>query len=219
MAKPSSNAGRVRTGFIIFVILVVALCGKLIYRFADQATRLNDEAVELMNLDKYDSALAKLSEAIAANPEHIQAHYHQGICLAEKHLFDEAIGAFERTIQLDPNEANAHFNLGKLLHHLERYPEATQAFEQAIEKEKHLIKTNRKVVWMLLGDSLYEQYLGQLANSPKTAGDPAAAVAAFKTYLKSRPDAHNRSAVEQKLTILAQPDDFKEVIQKRKKRR
>jgi len=219
MVDPSIQAGRARTGFILFVILLVALCGKLVYRFADPATRLNDEAVELMNQDKYDSALSKLDEAIAADPEHIQAHYHRGICLAEKHRFDEAIEAFELTTQLDPNEANAYFNLGKLLHHLERYPQAAQAFERAIEKEKTLVAVNRKVVWMLLGDSRYEQHLGQLANAPTAANDPAPAVAAYKNYLKNHPDAHNRSAVEQKLTILAQPDDFKEVIRKRKKTR
>jgi len=211
------QSGKVKIGLVIFVALLVAVTVRYVYYFTDKATRLTEEAKELMGSDKFDSALEKLDEAVAEDPESVPAHYHRGICLAEKHRFDEALMAFARVVELDPQEANSYFNSGKILWHLERYQDALAPLQKAIDLQKRLEKANKGFVWLLLGDCLYELYLDELANDPEHAGSPSRAIAAFKTYLKERPGAADKGAVEQKLEILEKPGDFGEVIAKHKK--
>jgi len=198
-------------------MLLAAVAGRFIYRYADKATRLNNEAIELMNHGKYDSALDKLREALEANPDHLHANYHRGICLAEKHDWDEATAAFDRVITLDPKEANAHFNKGRILFHLDRYEQALASFERAAEWKSRLEKPNRNTVQRYIGECHYEMHLDKLANTPEEAGDPRAALTAFKTYLDERPGAPEKIAIQQKIDILENPDDHTDVIAKRKK--
>lgn len=206
-----NRSGRIRTGLIVFVFLLGLVAGQFTYRFLTTANRLNDEAVELMNQGKYDSALAKLDEALAEKPNHVRATYHRGICLAEKHRWDEALQAFERTIALDPNEARAHFNRGKILWTQGRFAEAAASLERATA-----IKTPYPDAWILLAESYYEQYLRQMIADPETATSPARAVAAFKTYLKQRPNAPDARTVDQKLEIIRHLDRYPEVLEKRR---
>ncbi|MBW1807414.1 MAG: tetratricopeptide repeat protein [Deltaproteobacteria bacterium] len=217
MKKYANNYGRVRAGLIIFIVLLSALAGKLIYQYADKASRLVNQAKELMNQEKFDGALKILDEALLADPEHIHSHYHRGICLAERHRWDEAIAAFDRTIELDNQEANAYFNKGKIYWHLKQYDDAVKAFDLAIEHQGHLEEINRKTVWMLLGECFYETHLDKLANSPDQATPPSRAIAAYKTYIKERPGAPDRKAIEQRIEILSDPEKFKEIVAKRKK--
>ncbi len=208
----AGDSGKVRLGLIVFVFLLGLVAGQFTYRFLTTANRLNDEAVELMNQGKYDSALAKLDEALAEKPNHVRANYHRGICLAEKHRWDEALQAFERTIALDPNQARAHFNRGKILWTQGRFAEAAASLERATE-----IKTPFPDAWILLAESYYEQYLRQMIADPSKAGSPARAVAAFKTYLKQRPGAPDARTVDQKLEIIRHLDRYPEVLEKRRK--
>ena len=215
--RPTDDTGKVKIGLIVFVVLLAAVAGRFIYRYADKATRLNNEAIELMNRGKYDSALDKLREALEANPDHLHANYHRGICLAEKHDWDEAIAAFDRVITLDPKEANAHFNKGRILFHLERWEPALASFEKAAGWTSRLEAPNRDTVQRYIGECHYEMHLDKLANTPEEAGNPRAALTALKTYLNERPGAPDKTAIQQKIDILENPDNYKDVIAKRKK--
>jgi len=214
MSWLAGERGRMRLGLVVFVFLLGLLVGQFTYRFLTKANRLNDEAVELMNQGKYDSALEKLDEALDDKPGHVQATYHRGICLVEKHRWDEALEAFERTIALDPNEARAHFNRGKILWTQGRFAEAAASLERATA-----LKTPYPDACILLAECYYEQYLHQMIADAKSAGSPARAVAAFKTYLKQRPDAPDARTVDQKLEILRHLDRHPEVLQKRRQGR
>lgn len=209
--------GKVKLGLVIFLILLALVAGRFIYRYADKATRLNDEAVEQMTKGNFDTALEILDQALEADPNHVQANYHRGICLAEKRRFDEAIAAFDRTTVLEPKEANAYFNKGKILWNEQRWEEALPALEQAIEHATNLEKPNRASVWLLRAESLYELYLDNFHENPEGAGSPSEAIAAFKTYLKERPGAPDKTAVQQKIDILNNPENYKEELDRRQK--
>ena len=203
--------GKIRIGLVIFVFLLGLLVGQFTYRFLTRANRFNDEAVELMNQGKYDSALLKLEEALAENPNHVHANYHQGICMAEKHRWDEALIAFERTIRLDPKEAKAHFNKGKILWMHSRFDDAARALQIATD-----LQSPYPDAWVLLAESYYESYLRQMIADPTTERSSGRAVIAFKTYLKQRPNPPDLQMIERKLEILQHVERYPEVLEKRR---
>jgi tetratricopeptide (TPR) repeat protein len=213
----SDNSGKVKLGLVLFIVLLALVIARFVYRYADRASLIVEEAKEFMTHEKYDTALSKLDEALAVDPKHVPANYHRGICLAERHRFDEAVEAFDRVILLDPKRADAYFNKGKVFWYQNRFEEAVPPFEKATELHSKLNKKNQGAVWLLLGLSLYELHLDKLANDPETAGHPAKALAAFKTYLAERPGAPDKSAVRQKIDILENPGNelYKEAIKKR----
>jgi tetratricopeptide (TPR) repeat protein len=209
--------GKAKLGLVIFLILLILVVGRFVYRYADTATRLNDDAVEQMTQDNFDTALELLDQALEADPNHIQANYHRGICLAEKRRFDEAIAAFDKTTTLEPKEANAYFNKGKILWNEQRWEEALPALEKAIEHATNLEEPNRASVWLLKAESLFELYLDKFHENPEEAGSPSEAIAAFKTYLKERPGSPDKTAVQQKIDILNNPENFKEELERRQR--
>ena len=215
MRQIKKQDGKVKLGLVIFVILAALVAGRFIYRYADTATRLNDDAVEQMTQDNFDTALEILDKALEADPNHIQANYHRGICLAEKRRFDEAIAAFDKVTMLEPKEANAYFNKGKILWNEKRWEEALPALEKAIEHATNLEKPNRASVWLLKAESLYEVYLDKFHENPEEAGSPSEAIAAFKTYLNERPGTPDKTAVQQKIDILNNPENYKEELERR----
>ncbi len=200
-----------RLGPVIFVVLLAALVAHYLYRYARPADRLNNEAVELMNSDKYDSALEKLDEALGYDPDHLAATYHRGICLAEKHRWDEAMQAFDRAAALDQLEPKAPFNKGKVLWYLKRYQEAIAPLEQALKLEE-----NYPDAWLILGECLYEIYLGEMAAKSEPPPSPENAKIAFRQYLKYRPGASDRLAVQKKIEILDDVTKYPELLEKRR---
>lgn len=200
-----------RLGPIVFVVLLVALAAHYIYRYARPADRLNNEAVELMNSGKYDSALEKLEQALAHDPEHFAANYHRGLCLAEKHRWEEAMQALDRASEIDRLEPKAPFNKGKVLWHLKRFREAVVPLERAVELEE-----NYPDAWLLLGECLYEIYLEEMAMKTEPPPSPEKAKNAFRQYLKYRPGASDRLAVEKKIEILTDVNKYPELLEKRR---
>jgi tetratricopeptide (TPR) repeat protein len=206
----SNNAGRIRLGLVLFVFLLGLVVGQFTYRYLTRANRFNDEAVELMNQGKYDSALARLDEALADSPNHVLATYHRGLCLAEKHRWEEALAAFDRTSRLDPGHAQAFFNKGRILWMQSAFEQAIPALTQATD-----LKSPYPDAWILMAECHYELYLRAKATDPKSSASPALATAAFKTYLKQRPDAPDVQTVERKLEVLQHVERYPEVLAKR----
>ena len=182
--------------------------------YLDRSTRLVNDAKELMTQQKFDSALELLDQAVTLDPEDADAHYHRGICLAEKHRFPEALEEFARVLQLDPRQANSAFNRAKILAHLERCQEALPELARAQENSGMLVGPNRHSVWLLEGECRYRLALEQLAADADSRPDTSRAIAAFKTYLQNRPGAPDRRAVKQKIDILADPRQYPQVLER-----
>ena len=166
-----------------------------------------------MNQGKYDSALVKLDEALAENPNHVHANFHRGLCLVEKHRWDEALAAFERTMRLDQDNAEAHFNMGRILWMRGKFAQAATELERATK----LVSPNPDA-WILLAECYYEIYLREMIATPELAGSPARAIAAFKTYLKQRPNAPDTHTVDRKLEILKHIEHYPEILEEKRRR-
>lgn len=92
--------------------------------------------IALQNQD-YDTAIEKISEAIALEPQ--EASYHLNLGVAYKGIKHNAraCACFEQALRYAPDWADAHFNLAVVLHAQQRLEEAIHHYEQAIALDPH----------------------------------------------------------------------------------
>jgi tetratricopeptide (TPR) repeat protein len=69
------------------------------------AVALYDEADRLKDAGKPDEAVAKLNEALAADPNYSLAHSALAVLLQRLGRHEEAIGHAEKVCELEPNDA------------------------------------------------------------------------------------------------------------------
>ncbi|NMB74419.1 MAG: tetratricopeptide repeat protein [Myxococcales bacterium] len=205
-----SERGALRPGLAIFVALLIAAAVMLSYRYMTRATRLNNEAVEQMGLGDYEKALEILDQAQILDPDNREVLINRGIALAERHRFDEALQSFERAAQIAPDDPLPLFNRGYVLHSLRRYEEALEPLRKAVG-----LKPDHAEAWLLIGECEFERFLAQYL-ADKTAAKPEPAREAYRTYLRLKPDGRDRRKVEQKLDILAKPEEFPSALDRRR---
>src|SRR5260370_19111528 len=90
------------------------------------------EGAILMNLRRYEEALAAYEQAIRLDPNFARAYNGKGLTLNSLKRYEEAIAAFEQAIRLDPNNADAYNFKGIALNSLKRYAAPLATLEQAI---------------------------------------------------------------------------------------
>ena len=73
---------------------------------------LNNRAVALWSMGRFEEALAGFDAALAARPDYVEAHYNRGNVLRDMLRLDEAGQSFDRAIAIDPGFAPAYRNKG-----------------------------------------------------------------------------------------------------------
>lgn len=86
----------------------------------------------LMELGRFDAALASYDRAVAVAPENSEAHLSRAVVLERLRRTDAALAGYDRLIALRPNHADAHANRGNLLREMRRFEEAVESYERAI---------------------------------------------------------------------------------------
>lgn len=71
---------------------------------SNQASGAFNDAVALQQANKYDEAIAKYNEAIAATPTEPSYYYSLGTCYQAKEDFDNALKNYEKAYSLNPKE-------------------------------------------------------------------------------------------------------------------
>lgn len=96
--------------------------------------------VWLQLLQRPDLALDEFRRAIELDGSFADAHFHQGIALAEQERWSDAIGSYRRALAIptlrDPELV--HQNLGLALYHVKRYREAEEALRLALSLDPRL---------------------------------------------------------------------------------
>lgn len=120
-----------RAAAILFFLIGISLLPAIPSAFAQSSEADVYVAQAILDYEekKYDAALALLREALAINPDHIEALYQMGIVLTSQEHYAQAIATLSRARQLAPNDAAIAYQLGLAHFRIEQYDQAKPLFE------------------------------------------------------------------------------------------
>jgi len=98
----------------------------------DLAAAHDDRGMTLVNLQRYQEAVAEFREALRINSNDANAHNGLGSALNNLQRYDEAVAEYREALRIYPNFGFAHKNLGSTLYYLQRYEEAIAEFREAL---------------------------------------------------------------------------------------
>ena len=111
------------------------------------ALELYNQGNTLIQLQRYEEALATYEKAIDIKPDYPQALSGQGKALFQLKKYQESLTAYDKAIQIQPNYLEAWTNRGFVLVRLKRYSEAIATVDKALQ-----LKNDDPKVWQLKGD-------------------------------------------------------------------
>src|SRR4030066_281860 len=97
--------------------------------------------------EDYEKALPYFVETVKRNPEHAQAYFQIGYCLAKLGQYQEAIGPYEQAIRINPKDADVHNNLCVAYGMIGRYDNAIESCKQAIRLKSDLAEAHNNLGW------------------------------------------------------------------------
>jgi tetratricopeptide (TPR) repeat protein len=96
------------------------------------AQELTNQAFELFAKGKIDEAIAILEEAIARDPNYIEAHRNIAMVYGRKGMLEEAVTAARRVVELDPDDHLGYVSLSIFLQRQGKVPEAEEAMAKGM---------------------------------------------------------------------------------------
>ncbi len=134
---PSDRSSHGSSAFRFFICTLICsvttsvLLGQAQNRSA--AVKLNNTGVALMNQQQMDKALAKLDEAIRADPSLTVAELNKGIALLNLQKLVEAEKVLQQAATQQPSNPRAWYNLGLLYRSQGKPDEAIDAFQKVVK--------------------------------------------------------------------------------------
>jgi len=109
-------------------------------------------------------------QAVARDPDLLEAHYQVGNLLRERGRFAEAAASYRRVLELRPDHPQAHNNLGTAIGELDRIAEAIGHFRRALAARPDYVEAH-----------------SNLGNALRTVGEPAEAEAECRRAIALAP--------------------------------
>lgn len=135
-AKPKLSKSLLYKVLISMGVLSLGLAATvLIVNFVNSsnATELYKRGDTLLELKRYDDALASYNRAVELKPEYAEAWKGKGSTLLALKRYEEARNAYDKAIQIQPAYSEAWIGRGNALDSLQQYKEAINSFDRAIE--------------------------------------------------------------------------------------
>ena len=79
--------------------------------------------------DRLDRQIERLNEAVARNPDEVQAYSQRGDALFFRGHFQKAVADYEKMVELDPRLDASHWRRGIAYFYAKRYKDAARQFE------------------------------------------------------------------------------------------
>jgi tetratricopeptide (TPR) repeat protein len=100
---------------------------------SEAATKAFNDGVAAMNEQKYDDAVAKFQEVIAAVPNCPECYANIGTAQASAKKYDEAEASYKKAIEIKPDMAEAYNGLANLYNAQKKFDQAAEASKKAME--------------------------------------------------------------------------------------
>lgn len=108
--------------------------------------------------DRADVALAAYAQAVAWDPQFVEAWYNYSLALMKADRHEEALAALDNAEQLEPSSYRVFLNQGVALFKLKRYQDAIARFTRALElKQTAEAYDNTGLAYQALGDKVTAQ--------------------------------------------------------------
>ena len=115
------------------------------------------EATGAASRDDLETALARVRQALAEDPEIVEAHLLLGNFERKSERPEAAVAAYREALALDPEHREALYSLALAYKETDRLDEAATGFERAAELDPR----NGKVVWQLADVRLRQGHLDE----------------------------------------------------------
>jgi tetratricopeptide (TPR) repeat protein len=151
---------------------VVAIAANIPMLSATQMQAITETnlGTRLMELGRYDEAIAHHERAIALQPDYAPGYNHLGAALRATGRIDEAIARYRKALELQPDFASARYNLANAQLEQGRTGASADSFRRAIEANPGSVEAHNN-----LGIALAKQ------------GDVRGAMAAFRNAIAVDP--------------------------------
>jgi tetratricopeptide (TPR) repeat protein len=104
----------------------------------DESKQMVIKGNQSFSARRYDDAIAWYKQAIALEPDSVDANYNLGVVYGNKGMHDESIAAYKRVIAINPRHAQAHNNLGSTYEKKGMADKAHAEYEKAVEADPNL---------------------------------------------------------------------------------
>jgi tetratricopeptide (TPR) repeat protein len=94
-----------------------------------------------------EKALPYFVETIKRNPEHGQAYFQIGYCLARLGHYTKAIESYQQAVRINPKDADIHNNLCVAYGMVGRYDAAIESCKRAIQLKSDLAEAHNNLAW------------------------------------------------------------------------
>ena len=128
------------------------------------------KGIDLAEANQLESAALEHEQALAADPNLVQAHVNLIRLYGLLDKPEQAEKHFRAAVTLDPNHAETYYNFGVLLMRQNKYPDAAGAFRRALELNPSYAEAHNNYGYVLMvTGKLYEaaaQYQAAIAEKP-----------------------------------------------------
>ncbi|MCE1180851.1 MAG: tetratricopeptide repeat protein [Rhodocyclales bacterium] len=169
------------------------------------ASAWHNRALAQQNLGKLAAAQADFAQALALQPDYLDAHFGLGNLCVQQGDYAAAVACFDQALALNPAQADVHFNRGNALRELAQYEAALASYQQALALRPDCARFygNQGICLLALGqrDAAQASFERAIALGPEDAEAHynlgllyfkekayPAALACFDQALRLRPD-------------------------------
>lgn len=99
-----------------------------------------NEGLGLAENGSYIDAVERFNEALAIDPDFVDAEYNLGVTLKMLKSYEKAIRHLDRAVELRPDNSEYRFALGNCLFHISRFEDAADSFEKVVAADSSKTK-------------------------------------------------------------------------------
>jgi len=150
----------------------------------------------MMNSNRWDEAVAQLSEAVRLNPDSAEAHHSLAVALARQGRLTNAIPQFAEAVRLEPANSDLRFDLGLALLNADQAAAAAAQFAGELKLTPNATKAHYRLAQALQAQNQLEAAAVHYRAALRLTPDFPEAAAALRQILAAHPEYEARDRLD-----------------------